>query len=534
MSIISAVAGLMRVGGAPDPSSPIYVGGAFATVVGTARARVAALSEDPDAAATLYAWNPGTGNDVYALVLDGDVLYMGGAFTLVEGTTRNRLAAVSSDPDTVTPTLHPWNPNANAEVNCLILSGAYFYIGGAFSTIGGTTRNALACVSSDVTAAATLQAWNPNVTGGTAILYCMLLMGVDLYIGGDFTSVNGSARGYAAALASAPATASPAVRAWTPAPSGSVRSFAIQGNYIILGGTFTLINLATRNRLAAVLSDTSIASPTVQPWNPNADGSVTSLVLLGADLYMAGYFGAVNGSSRLRLAAISSDLSIASPTVRAWNPSANGTVRALRIKDGVAWIGGSFTTLRGTARNRLGAVDADPSIAAPTLRTWNPNVSTGGGWVYDIVIAGGSFVGIISCTGTQTGSFGSTEYFGEYGMPAGIVTKIECNAYTNFGVTGTASVYVLDADRTIIEAYTGLTATRIAEIDGGSSANCAWEVTGSWTIPAGGGLIFGSQFGGAGRNPVPNLLGIYQSTLPVIGNTATASAYGANARYTFS
>ncbi len=67
------------------------------------------------------------------LLLDGATLYVGGAFTTIGGQARNRLAAI----DTTTGTPSAWNPNASGAVNVLVLNGTTLYAGGAFTKVGG-------------------------------------------------------------------------------------------------------------------------------------------------------------------------------------------------------------------------------------------------------------------------------------------------------------------------------------------------------------------------------------------------------------
>jgi hypothetical protein len=64
-------------------------------------------------------------------------VYAGGAFTSIAGVARNRIAKITggatADPN--------WNPNANNAVNSLTLDGAgSVFPTGTFTVIGGRTR----------------------------------------------------------------------------------------------------------------------------------------------------------------------------------------------------------------------------------------------------------------------------------------------------------------------------------------------------------------------------------------------------------
>ena len=83
--------------------------------------------------------------DVYAVVPDGaGGWYIGGSFTQINQTPRNRVAHINSDH---TLDLN-WNPDADSTVYALALShdGQTLYVGGDFTSIGGQTRNRIAAL----------------------------------------------------------------------------------------------------------------------------------------------------------------------------------------------------------------------------------------------------------------------------------------------------------------------------------------------------------------------------------------------------
>ncbi|MEI6447972.1 MAG: hypothetical protein WCO96_08865, partial [Actinomycetes bacterium] len=134
-------------------------------------------------------WNPNLNGDVYALVVAGSTVYLGGRFTTAGGTTRNRAAAVETD-----GTLATWNPDLGRSVYALGVSGSTVYLGGWFTTAGGTERNYAAAVGTN----GTLQpSWNPNLNNTAAAI---AVSGSTVYIGGDFTTAGGTTRTYAAAV----------------------------------------------------------------------------------------------------------------------------------------------------------------------------------------------------------------------------------------------------------------------------------------------------------------------------------------------
>lgn len=121
----------------PD-GSKVYVGGAFTEVNGTPRRFVAALN--PTTGSLISSWAPNVGSQVYALAATNDVVYMGGWFGNVGSASRTKLAAVTSS----NATLLPWNPvlTAGGDVMALQLndSGDRIAVGGNFKEVNGSTN----------------------------------------------------------------------------------------------------------------------------------------------------------------------------------------------------------------------------------------------------------------------------------------------------------------------------------------------------------------------------------------------------------
>lgn len=136
-----------------------YIGGEFTQVGGEAINHVAHILAD----GTLDSdFDLNINNNVFALALDGNTLYVGGSFNEVNGgTTRNRLAAFDTDTGIATA----FNPNLNATVDALLLDGTTLYVGGGFNDVnGGTARSGLAAFNT-TTGIAT--AFDPDLDGST-------------------------------------------------------------------------------------------------------------------------------------------------------------------------------------------------------------------------------------------------------------------------------------------------------------------------------------------------------------------------------
>jgi hypothetical protein len=137
------------------------------------------------------------------MALNGTNLYAGGAFTTIGGQSRNYIARVSTTGGAVDPT---WNPSADYDVLALAVNGLCVYAGGSFTNIGGLHRDCLAKLSSTGTGAAdaTWDADPDNWVVG------MAMGSTGLYVAGKFTQIGGQPRAGIASLTFAPLTLGPA------------------------------------------------------------------------------------------------------------------------------------------------------------------------------------------------------------------------------------------------------------------------------------------------------------------------------------
>ena len=168
----------------------VYLGGNFTTIGGTTRNNVAAVNNTTGAATT---WDPNVNDAVLAIAVSDNTVYLGGYFTAVGGTTRNRVAAVNNTTGAATT----WDPNVNNTVNAIAVSDGVVYLGGSFTTIGTEesprAQNFGAAVNTDGISVE----WNPNAD---AHLNVIVVSGNTAYIGGGFTSIGGESHNYIVAI----------------------------------------------------------------------------------------------------------------------------------------------------------------------------------------------------------------------------------------------------------------------------------------------------------------------------------------------
>jgi hypothetical protein len=192
------------------------------------------------------------------------------------------------------------------------------------------------------------------------VVYAITQIGARTYIGGAFTSVDGTPRSNVAAIL-ADGSLDPV---WNPSTDGIVYALAAasDGSKVFLGGTFTTVGGSAHARIAAVTPDTGSLVP---GWNTSANtNAVRALATDAGDrLYVGGNFGRIGGRAIPRLAAVSQATGAVD---LAFTPSPNGTVRALALNDAGSWLyaGGGFSTIGGSSRP--GAAELDPASGAAT------------------------------------------------------------------------------------------------------------------------------------------------------------------------
>ncbi len=332
------------------------IGGAFTAVNGVARNRIARLHADGSLDSS---FNPGSGVDsgvnAFALQADGK-LVIGGAFTTVNGVARNRIAILNAD-GTLDTSFDPGTGPSNYVTALAVQPDGKVVIGGGFTTVNGVARNYIARLYANGSLDTD---FNPGSGVNAAVGKLAVQADGKLVVAGDFTTVNGVARNRIARLH----TDGSLDTGFNPSggPNNAVYAVAVQDDgKVVIAGTFTAVNGVARNRIARLHTDGSLDSGFGSGSGVN---NVVFALSVQADgkLVIGGGFTAVNGVARRNMTRLNADGSLDV----GFNPdSAGNSVRALALQpDGRLLLGGDFTTYGGVAANRItrvhtGDTDAD-------------------------------------------------------------------------------------------------------------------------------------------------------------------------------
>jgi hypothetical protein len=152
------------------------------------------------------------------------------------------------------------------------------------------------------------------------------------------------------------------------------------GSVVYVGGQFTQVDGQNRYRIAAF----STATGALLPYAPAPNATVQAISVTSTTVYLGGVFTVVNGNARMRLAATTT-----SGALLAWAPTATATVRGIVATPqyGRVYLGGSFSTVNGTATSGVSAVNSatGATITVPVSRDIiaTSNNSSGAG-IYDL------------------------------------------------------------------------------------------------------------------------------------------------------
>jgi hypothetical protein len=293
----------------------------------------------------------GVDGQVYATLVVGNTLYVGGSFdnALVQGgasTTRTDLAAFDRGTGAL---LGAWQANTDAIVRSLASDGSYLYVGGDFTTIGGVAQGRLARVS--LTTGAVDTGFAPKLGGSVR---AVAVGNGAVFAGGGFTMSGGTAE---QDLAKFDADTGAKMSAYTASTNGAVDVLALDpsGTSLAVGGNFT--SLSGSSRVGLGLVDPTSGAVV----GPSFAFSVAPMLTLSWSDDGTALFG---GSGNFNNVAARWNPGTGA---RSWHLMVGGDVQAVAYDDGNVYVGFHDNYL-GDTHTKLLALDATSGAVSATFR----------------------------------------------------------------------------------------------------------------------------------------------------------------------
>ncbi len=219
-----------------------------------------------------------TNGSVFASAQYGHVLFIGGVFTAVRSNPPgvpgtivklNNLAAIDMTTGAAITSFHPsvteddFTPGKKAGIRTLAVVGNTLYVGGQFTTVDGAAHNNIAAIHIDPVALTGAVDPSFNATVGvrgaanasTVLVYKILPGATGLYIGGAFSKVDGTTVSKAAEL-NWDGSRNKSFK--TTGVNGAIRDMqmSLDGNTIFVAGAFSNFDGAARQSIVRINSTT--------------------------------------------------------------------------------------------------------------------------------------------------------------------------------------------------------------------------------------------------------------------------------------
>jgi uncharacterized delta-60 repeat protein len=296
-----------------DQSGQPVISGIFTTVNGTARNKIAHLNSN---GLLNISFDPGAGmnNNINAIAVDENgKIVVGGDFTSVDGTARNRIARLNADGSLDTS----FDPGAGMDddVNAIAIDeNGKIVVGGSFTSVDGTVLNAIARLNSD-------GSLDTSFDPGPGMSY-EVAPGYPVY--GTVNAID----------------------------------FDSSGN-IVVGGNFSQVDGTARENIARLNTDGSLDTS----FDPGADSGIYSIAVDENDkIVIGGMFSNVDGTARNYIARLNTDGSLDTSFDPGTGISSLVYSVAIDENDGKIVAGGQFTSVDGTARNYIARLNTDGTL----------------------------------------------------------------------------------------------------------------------------------------------------------------------------
>jgi hypothetical protein len=350
-------------------------------------------------------FNIGVNGSVNAFAVIGSVLYVGGKFFSVGNMSANNMAKLDMQ-NNLWDTVDIGPGGETSRIFALAVIGNDLFVGGSAITIFGA-NGAPISVNNVTKLDTATNTWSLLGSGtGSGVnnsVRTIAVKGNDLYVGGDFTTAN---LGGTQVNANYVAKFSTLTNTWSAVGTGSgngvnssVLSILVSGGDLYLGGQFTVVNIGgatvNANNIVKFSSLTNVWSVLGSGSGNGVDNSVNAIAVSVSDLYVGGRFTMANVSGTTlgtnQLAKFNLLTATWTPLTSGAKNQINGFVSSLAVSGSDLYVGGSFTVAGNVMANHIAKFNT-------LTNTWNAlgNGSGNGvsGSVYALtVISGDLYVG---------------------------------------------------------------------------------------------------------------------------------------------
>ncbi len=353
-----------------------------------------------------------------ALQPDGKVL-IGGTFTSVHGTTRNAVARLNTD-GSLDTTFDPGSGSASTVRALVVQPDGKILVGGDFITFGGVASEYLVRLNPDGTVDTSFVGPNFAETNNWHVYSLALQPDGKILAGGVFYFSGGPFSGSKFRAGIVRTTSSGTVDTTFDVGDGAhvagstgtlvrVKTISVQrdGN-VVLGGDFTGFNGVTHNHLVRVTTTGAVDGT----FTPSADGNVsTTLVQADGKILVGGSFANLNSTAQAHFGRLNTDGTL--DTVFGAGSGSTGSVYDFAMEaDGRVFLGGDFATIQGVVNITVARVFSGMPGVPGTVQLAASTLSGNEGNTLTVTATrvGGSYGAASMNYGTQTGTAASTRY----------------------------------------------------------------------------------------------------------------------------